>query len=75
MSYYCNTKDRIPDYLKSHVVYEFSCPACNAGYIGKTDRNLGTRIKEHCRLDKIILQSVTFTSIPSPYIVFHVMVM
>ena len=52
MSYYCNTKDRIPDYLKSHVVYEFSCPACNAGYIGKTDRNLGTWIKEHCGLDK-----------------------
>ena len=52
MSYYCNAKDRIPDYLKSHVVYEFSCPACNAGYIGKTDRNLGTWIKEHCGLDK-----------------------
>ena len=48
----CNTKDWIPDYLKSHVIYEFSCPACNAGYIGKTDRNLGTRIKEHCGLDK-----------------------
>ena len=52
MSYYCNTKDRIPEYSKSHVVYEFSCPACNADYIGKTDRNLGTRIKEHCGLDK-----------------------
>ena len=52
MSYYCNAKDRIPDYLKSHVVYEFSCPACNACYIGKTNRNLGTRIKEHCGLDK-----------------------
>ena len=37
MSYYCNTKDIIPDYLKCHVVYEFCCPACNAGYIGKTD--------------------------------------
>ena len=52
MSYYCNTKDRISDYLKSHVVYEFSYPACNACCIGKTDRNLGTRIKEHCGLDK-----------------------
>ena len=52
MSYYCNTKDRIPDYLKSHVVYKFCCRACNAGYIGKTDRNLGTWIKEHCGLDK-----------------------
>ena len=52
MSYYCNTKGRIPNYLKTHVVYEFSCPACYAGYIGKTDQNLGTRIKEHCGLDK-----------------------
>ena len=52
MCYYCNTKDRIPDYLKSHTVYEFSCPACNGGYIGKTDWNLGTWIKEHCGLDK-----------------------
>ena len=25
---------------------------CNAGYIGKTDWNLGTLIKEHCGLDK-----------------------
>ena len=45
-------KGQNPDYLKSHVVYEFSCPACNAGYIVKTDRNLGTRIKEHCGFDK-----------------------
>ena len=53
MSHYCNKKGRIPDYLKSsHVVYEFCCVVCNAGYIDKTDRNLGTRIKEHCGLDK-----------------------
>ena len=52
MSYYCNTKDRIPDYLKSHVVYEFCCPACNAGCIGKADQNIGTWIKEHCGLGK-----------------------
>ena len=52
MNYHCNIKGKIPDYLKSHVVFEFSCPACNAGYIGKTDRNLGTQIKEHCGLDK-----------------------
>ena len=52
MSYYCNTKDRNPHYLKSHVAHEFSCPACNVAYIGKTDRNLDTRIKERCGLDK-----------------------
>ena len=67
-------------YLKSHVVYEFSCPACNAGYIAKTNRNLGTWIKNIVDWIKnhkylIILQSVTFTSTPLPYIVFHVMVM
>ena len=32
MSYYCNTKDGIPDYLKSHLVDEFCCPSCNTGY-------------------------------------------
>ena len=52
MSHYCNTRDRIPYYLNSHLVYEFSCPACNAGYIGKAYQNLGTWIKEHCGLNK-----------------------
>ena len=80
MSYCCNEKDRIPDYLKSHVVYEFCCPACNAGYIGKTNRNLGTQTKEHCGLDKNSpifnhLAECICTSTPLPYIVFHAMVM
>ena len=52
MSYYYNTKDRIPDYLKSHVVHECCCLACNADYIGKTDQSLGTQIKERCGLEK-----------------------
>ena len=80
MSYYCNVKDGIPDYLKSLVVYEFCCPARNASYIGKTDRNLGTRINEHCGLDKNSpifnhVAECNFTSTPLPYIVFHGMVM
>ena len=37
LSYYCNTKNKVPEYLKSHIVYEFCCPACNIKYIGKTD--------------------------------------
>ena len=49
---YCNTKDRISGYLKSHLVYEFSCLGCNAGYICKADRNLGTWTKVYCGLDK-----------------------
>ena len=50
LSYYCNTKDKVPEYLKSHIVYEFCCPACNIKYIGKTD--FGTRVQEHSGLDK-----------------------
>ena len=50
--YYCNTKDKVPEYLKSATVYDFCCPACNNKYIGKTDRNFGTRVQEHSGSDK-----------------------
>ena len=33
-------------------MYKFVCPGCNASYIGKTDRCLYTRIKEHAKSDK-----------------------
>ena len=33
-------------------MYKFCCPACNNKYIGKTDQNFGTRVQEHCSLDK-----------------------
>ena len=32
-------------------MYEFKCPACNANYVGKTDRCLFTRIEEHSSLE------------------------
>ena len=35
LSYYCHTKDKVPEYLKSQKVYEFCCPACNIKYIEK----------------------------------------
>ena len=35
LSYYCNTKDKVPD-------YQCCCPACNSKYIGKTDQNFDT---------------------------------
>ena len=40
-------KDRIPNVLKSNVIYEFSCSSCEARYIGKTSRCLYSRICEH----------------------------
>ena len=44
---FSSCKDKTPDEYKSSVVYEFSCPVCRSSYIGKTDRCLYTRIKEH----------------------------
>lgn len=40
-------KDRIPDALRSSVVYNYKCSRCNATYIGQTKRHLTARIAEH----------------------------
>ena len=34
---------------QNSVVYKFSCPLCDAEYIGLTTRHLFQRIEEHCR--------------------------
>ena len=49
---HCNKKDKASEYLISHMVYEFCCPACNSKYIGKTGRNIGTHVQEHSGSDK-----------------------
>ena len=45
---FLGVKDITPKPLESSVVYKFTCPGCSCSYIGKTDRCLQTRIKEHC---------------------------
>ena len=47
LSMFVSTKDKTPDNLKSHCIYEFRCPACSKCYIGKTDRNFESRLVEH----------------------------
>ena len=47
ISYFLPKKDKVPDLQRSNLVYEFTCPGCNESYIGKTERNLNTRLKEH----------------------------
>ena len=42
-------KSPVPETLKSHVVYNICCPACNGIYIGQTTRHLFQRVKEHAR--------------------------
>ena len=47
---FLSMKDRTPTELQNYcVVYKFSCPGCQASYIGKTDHCLMTRLKEHAR--------------------------
>ena len=41
----------MPRYLRSFGVYKFTCPGCNASYIGETTRHLTTRIREHLETD------------------------
>jgi hypothetical protein len=40
-------KAQIPDEIVSRVVYKFTCPSCNACYVGQTDRHARTRYGEH----------------------------
>ena len=44
---YFSIKSRIPEYLKSFVVYHFVCASCSASYVGETTRYFGTRVQEH----------------------------
>ena len=47
LSMFCPTKDRIRWNQKANVIYIIQCPGCHNDYIGKTDRNLITRLSEH----------------------------
>ena len=43
-----SNKDKLPMLDKSNLIYCFRCPGCDESYIGKTERNLYTRLDEHC---------------------------
>ena len=47
-----STKDKIPSFLNSMVVYKFVYASCNACYEGEAAHHLPTRIKEHLKTDK-----------------------
>ena len=45
-----SVKEQKPSLINQHsVVYKFSCPLCDAEYVGLTTRHLFQRIEEHCR--------------------------
>jgi hypothetical protein len=65
-NFFISLKDATPKTYQSSVVYEFKCPGCNANYVGKTDRCLYTRIKEHSSLDSSeIYNHIKFLSLES----------
>ena len=43
-------KESILKYLRSHLIYKFSCSCCNATYYGETERHLFARAPEHLRI-------------------------
>ena len=53
LSMFCSNKDRLDPIKKANVVYCFTCPGCAKKYIGKTERNLITRVEEHARGKKV----------------------
>jgi len=42
-----NHKDKIPEKIRSKVVYNYNCSRCNSRYIGSTERLYFSRIQEH----------------------------
>uniref|UniRef100_A0A6A7FPI6 Reverse transcriptase domain-containing protein n=1 Tax=Hirondellea gigas TaxID=1518452 RepID=A0A6A7FPI6_9CRUS len=40
-------KDRVPDELRSKIIYQFSCESCNASYIGSTCQGMSVRVGQH----------------------------
>ena len=65
---FCNTKDSISAEQKSNVIYRITCPGCFQKYVGKTDRNLITRLNEHgTKIDQRMYQHLI--------IVVHLMTM
>ena len=40
-------EDKIPDNVCSSICYKFTCPSCNAGYVGCSNRAFHIRVMEH----------------------------
>ena len=40
-------KDKVPNNLRSHLLYKYTCNSCKAIYIGKTRRHYLVRVFEH----------------------------
>ena len=48
---YFSYEDPVPDYLKSFLVYKFTCASCISSCIDETCHHFKTRIEEHMKKD------------------------
>ena len=51
-------KESIPKYLRSHLIYKFSCSCCNTTYYGETERHLFVRVLEHLGINPLTQKQV-----------------
>ena len=53
-------KNRIPNNLKSYLIYEYTCCDCDVTYIGKTYRHFQIRFSEHLGISKLTNKTLTY---------------
>ena len=57
---FCNNKNSISVEQKSNINYRIICPGCFQKCVGKTDRNLNTRLDEHgAKVDQPMYQHLS----------------
>ena len=57
---FCRSNDHIQFQQKANFVYKITCAGCYNKYIGKTDRNIRTRMNEHgTKPDQPMYQNLT----------------
>ena len=49
-------KDKIPTYLRSGIIYKYTCNSCNAVYIGESFRHQHTRFCKHMRISGLTIK-------------------
>ena len=48
----CKSAKDLNNCFKKNVVYEICCSHCGSLYVGETGRTIGSRIKEHLKMNK-----------------------
>ena len=60
LQFHGSAKDSIPIHQKANVIYKVICPGYTEVYVGKTYRNLVTRLNEHAsRNDQLMYQHLS----------------